>query len=75
MRIQFGLQMREEIHAGPMLTNPGKLAHIPRNDRLTIIRWHLDELASMTFLNLVNVRVDKQGSLLGMIRLKRHGKR
>ena len=57
--------MREEIHARPMLTNPGKLAHIPRNDRLTIIRWHLDELASMTFLNLVNVRVDKQGKPAG----------
>jgi hypothetical protein len=33
MRTQFGLQMREEIHAGPMLTNPGKLARIPRNNR------------------------------------------
>ena len=65
MRTQFGLQMREEIHAGPMLTNPGKLARIPRNDRLTIIRWHLDELASMTFLNLVNVRVDKHGKPAG----------
>jgi hypothetical protein len=44
MRTQFGLQMREEIHAGPMLTRPTDLARIKRNDRLTIIRKHLDEL-------------------------------
>ena len=65
MRTQFGFQMREEIHAGPMLTNPGNLARIPRNDRLTIIRKHLDELASMKFLNVVNVRVDKHGKPTG----------
>lgn len=53
--------MREEIHAGPMLARPGKLVRIKRNDRLTIIRMHLNELASMKFLNIINVRVDKQG--------------
>lgn len=65
MRTQFGLQMREEIHAGPMLTNPSNLARIPRNHRLTIIPKHLDELASMKFLNVVNVRVDKHGKPTG----------
>jgi Protein of unknown function (DUF3800) len=61
MRTRFGLQMREEIHAGPMLSRPGKLLRIRKNDRLTIIRAHLDELASMKFLNVINVRVDKEG--------------
>jgi hypothetical protein len=65
MRSQFGLQMGEEIHAGPMLTKPGKLVRIPRNNRLTIIRQHLDELADMKFLNVLNVRVDKQGKPTG----------
>jgi hypothetical protein len=61
MRTQFGLQMREEIHAGTMLSRPGNLIRIKRNDRLTIIRFFLDELASMSFLNFINVRVDKHG--------------
>lgn len=61
MRTTFGLQMREEIHAGPMISRPGRLARIKRNDRLTIIRLFLDELASMTYLSIINVRVDKQG--------------
>jgi Protein of unknown function (DUF3800) len=65
MRTQFGMQMREEIHAGPMLARPGKLLRIKKNDRLTIIRMHLDELASMKFLNVINVRVDKQGKAAG----------
>jgi hypothetical protein len=65
MRKQFGLQLSEEIHAGPMLTRPGRLFRIQRNDRLTIIRMHLDELASMKFLNVINVRVDKQGKPAG----------
>jgi Protein of unknown function (DUF3800) len=43
MRTRFGLQMREEIHAGPMLSR----------------------LASMKFLNIVNVRVDKHGKSAG----------
>jgi hypothetical protein len=65
MRKQFGLQMSEEIHAGVMLSRPGNLIRIKRNDRLTIIRLFLDELAKMKFLNLINVRVDKQGKPSG----------
>lgn len=64
-RASFGLLLKEEIHAGSMLTRPGDLVRIKRNDRLTIIRQFLDELASMTFLNFINVRVDKSGKPLG----------
>src|SRR5262249_28388597 len=39
----------------------GPLVRISRNDRLTIIRMLLDELATMRFLNIINIRVDKQG--------------
>ncbi len=61
IRKQFGLQLREETHAGVMLTRPGDLIRIRKNDRLTIIRLLLDELSSMKFLNFINVRVDKHG--------------
>ncbi len=65
MRATFGLQMREEIHAATMISHPGPLVRIARNDRLTIIRLFLDELAKMSFLSVINVRVDKQGKPAG----------
>jgi hypothetical protein len=65
MREKFGLRLREEIHAGVMLTRPGSLVRIRRNDRLTIIRHFLDELAKFEFLNIITVRVDKQGKPAG----------
>jgi hypothetical protein len=61
MREQFGLHLREEIHAGHMLSSPGPLARIPKHDRLTIIRLFADELATMSDMNLINVVVDKLG--------------
>ena len=61
MRSKFGLLMREEIHAGKMLSHPGNLIRIPKNDRLTIIRHMLDLLGSLGYLNFINVRVDKYG--------------
>jgi len=61
MREHFGMLMREEIHAGQMISRPGPLVRIRRNDRLTIIRHMLDELSDMNFLSLINVRVDKNG--------------
>jgi hypothetical protein len=60
MRVAFGLLMREEIHAGAMLTRPGELVRIKRNDRLAIIRHFVDALAGMSFLNFINVRVNKR---------------
>ena len=61
LRSAFGLLMREEIHAGGMLTRPGPLVRIRRNDRLSIIRHLLDALAGMDYLSIINVRVDKVG--------------
>jgi hypothetical protein len=45
--------MREEIHAGRMLTRPGPLVRVKRNDRLSIIRHLLDELAGMDYLSII----------------------
>jgi hypothetical protein len=64
MRATFGLLLKEEIHAGSMLSRPGALVRIKRNDRLAIIRHLLDELAG-TSINFINVRVDKVGKPAG----------
>lgn len=59
MQNAFGLRVREEIHAASLITRPGPLVRIRRNDRLTIIRSFANELASMNELNAINVVVDK----------------
>jgi len=61
MKAAFGLKLREEIHAAHMISRPGELVRIKRNDRLAIIRHFVDELAAMDFVSVINVRVDKQG--------------
>lgn len=61
MKQRFGLRPREEIHAAKMISRPGSLQCIRRNDRLLILRSLADELASMTDLNIINIVVDKQG--------------
>lgn len=61
MQRTFGLRLSEEIHSAAMINRPGVLVRIPRNDRLTIIRFFADELAQMPFLNVINVVVDKAG--------------
>lgn len=61
IRSKFGLLLKEEIHAGAMLSRPGNLVRIKRNDRLAIIRHFLDEIATIPDLRIISVRVDKQG--------------
>jgi hypothetical protein len=58
---QYGLLLREEIHAPAMISRPGALIRIPRHDRLAILRLLADELATMTDLNVINIVVDKTG--------------
>jgi hypothetical protein len=60
IKAKFGLRLREELHAARMLTRPGDLVRIKRNDRLAIIRAFADQIAGMTDLNLINVVVDKE---------------
>ena len=64
MKLQFGLKLREELHASAMINHPGPLVRIRRNDRLTILREFADELATMTDLNVFNIVVDKQNKPL-----------
>lgn len=61
LKAAFGLKLREEIHASPMLTRPGDLVRIPKHHRLEILRRYADKLASMPDLSLICVVVDKHG--------------
>lgn len=61
VRSKFGLLLKDELHAGTLLTRPGHLSRIKKNDRLTIIRSFLDEIAKNTNFSVINVRIDKQG--------------
>jgi hypothetical protein len=60
MSKQFGFRVREELHAAAMLSKPGSLVRIRRNDRLTIIRGFANELAKMNDLSIINIVVGKQ---------------
>lgn len=59
LKTGFGLRLREEIHASPMLSKPGELARIPKHQRLEILRRYADKLASMPDLSLISVVIDK----------------
>ncbi len=48
MKISFGLKLREEIHASAFINNPGKVARIPRHQRLAILRLFADELSTIS---------------------------
>ena len=61
MRDKFGLKLREELHAAALITRPGPLVRIKRNDRLAIIREFADQLASLADITVVNIVVDKTG--------------
>ena len=61
MQRTFNLRLREEIHAARMINHPGDLQRIKRNERLTILRFFADEIATMSEINIINVVVDKQG--------------
>ena len=57
----ISLKLREEIHAAEMFSSPKELARIPKFRRLQIVRMFADELASIPYLNVINVVVDKRG--------------
>jgi hypothetical protein len=61
LRAQYGLKLREEIHAANFLHKPRELARIPKHLRLLLLRDVLDFEASLPDINILNVVVDKQG--------------
>ena len=61
MRNKYGMLLREEVHAARMINKPGDLVRIKRNDRLSIVKYFVDELSAMQDLSVINVVVDKKG--------------
>lgn len=59
MGAAFGLPLRAELHASHLLTRPGALVRIAKNDRLTIIRAFANEVAQFRYARCICVHVDK----------------
>ena len=59
IKSKFGLGVRDELHAGDLMSRPGKLVAIKKYDRLAIIREFADCLAGLADLNLFTIIVDK----------------
>ena len=60
MRNFYGLKLREEIHAAQFFSKPGKLARIPKHERLQICKRAIDFQENLGYIRLVNIVVRKQ---------------
>lgn len=58
-----GLRLREEIHATALISRPGVLLRISRNDRLDIMRQCINWLAARNDVSVISVCVDKHKHL------------
>jgi len=54
-----GLRLREEIHATALISRPGVLIRISRNDRLDIMRQCINWLAARSDASVISVCVNK----------------
>lgn len=61
LKARWAIRLRDEIHASPLLSRPGDLARIAKHERLEILRRYADWLATMPYLRIISVVVDKQG--------------
>ena len=59
MRVTYGLKMDEELHATQLIQSPGRLARIPKYNRLAIIRNFASEIGQLEDCNIINIVVDK----------------
>jgi Protein of unknown function (DUF3800) len=59
IKANFGLKLREEIHASVLINKPGILARIPKHQRLEILRKVADTISNMPDFSLISVVVDK----------------
>jgi hypothetical protein len=60
LKANFGLKLREELHASALINKPGGLARIEKHKRLEILRRTADKLASLPEFSLISVVVNKQ---------------
>jgi Protein of unknown function (DUF3800) len=59
LRKQYGIKLREEIHASHFIHRPKDLVRIPKSVRLRILRDVLDFEAALPDVNVISVLVDK----------------
>lgn len=59
LKRDYGLNLKDEIHAAEFINRPGALSRIPRYQRLEILRKCLDWMASRPHLMITTVIVDK----------------
>jgi hypothetical protein len=66
-RAQYGLKLREEIHAARWISRPNNsdILRIPRHQRLAIIHAYARRLAQIPALNIINVVVNKANKAQG----------
>ena len=55
----FNLRIHEEIRAARMMSRPGDLIKIKKNDRLTILRHFINDIATLPEISIINVVVNK----------------
>jgi len=66
MRDAFNIRMRDEIHASGMLSRHNySLNHLTKNERLTILRFFIQEIASLNEVSIINIIVDKSNKSVG----------
>jgi len=59
MKKDYGLKLRQEIHAFELINRPGSLSSIKRYNRLAIIRQFAKTIAQNTDFNIIIVDVEK----------------
>lgn len=60
LRVDYGLKLREEIHASVWMNKPGEMGRIPKHKRLRLLRDVIDFQAQLPNINIINVVVDKK---------------
>ena len=65
LKQNYGLKLREEIHAAHLIQKPGNLSRINKSLRLRILRDVVQHMATLPDIDLFNVVVDKQGKPQG----------
>lgn len=64
LKNQYGLMIKEEIHASAFLTGRPKLKNtIKRHDRLDLLKKCLDWLSNRADVSIISVRIDKQRNI------------
>lgn len=66
MKLAYRLRLRDEIHAQVMLGRAkGEYSHIPKGQRLAVIRAAAKQIGTMPDFNIINIVVDKSNKPVG----------